>query len=453
MGRFYKFFIFLNFFLTFISCSEKIDNLNIAVFTSGNVTFKEALEQYANMSIEDKNKFKDMDEYFRFIRKIALEKIILNRAYKDKLDQEISVKSKIKEAELKGAKELVFEKFINSKIVITENHYKKYSKVYDLYQIVKKTDILDENKIKESRSLLENLSDQIKNINDFMEKAKQYSDDITGREGGYIGKIRLGIMEEAIDEEIKKMDINKVSKIVESSIGFHVFFIRDIEEVKIDELIKDRSLYELIYNEEKTRLEEEWYNKLLKDKNLIISKDKILNSVLENDTVIQYKDNKISKQDFLNTVERYKISSFPEPSNDDLLRLADNMGIELIINELAQDKKIINSKELKKRFKEEKEFLLINSYIEKNIALKKIDQNDIKEFYERNKISLFTHYNRNNVVYVQPLKEVEKFIEQKLDAENIQNSRYELYKKLVREDQLKIDEPLLAKFKEIAEKR
>ena len=73
-----------------------------------------------------------------------------------------------------------------------ESDYQKYKKRYEVYQIVKRTDHLDESKIKESRKLLETLSKDIEDLESFIEAAKKYSDDITAKDGGYIGKIRLG---------------------------------------------------------------------------------------------------------------------------------------------------------------------------------------------------------------------------------------------------------------------
>ena len=106
---------------------------------------------------------------------------------------------------------------------------------------------MNENKLAESRRSLESLSKSIKTLEQFKEAAIKYSDDITSKKGGYVGEIRIGIMEEEIDKQLEKLGVGKVSTVIETSVGYHLIFIESEREKNIEELIRDKSIYDEIY--------------------------------------------------------------------------------------------------------------------------------------------------------------------------------------------------------------
>lgn len=441
-----RFFLILVFIAIFFSC-DKSSTTNVATFKGGVVTLKEVIDRYNALSFEDKKRVNTQEDFFRFARMIALEKIILDKAYQQKLDLEKDIQEEIEKAKSRVAKEILFEKNIDKKVKITEKNYQKYKKAYEVYQIVKRTDMLDQKKVLESRKLLEDIASKIDTLDSFKKYAEKYSDDVTASVGGYIGKVRLGVMEEAIDEELMKVKLNKVSNVVESSVGLHLLYVTGVEEIPLEQLLQDSKLREEIFREEKLRMEEEWFNSLLKHSGLKIYKDKITGKASPDDVVVEYKGSKIRRADIDQTVNRYRMNSFPEPTKEDLIRLAENMGVELILNDISSKKSITDTALFKKRFKREKEFILINNFIERTLLNKEISRDDLRDFYEKNKNQLFTHIDKDGRKYVQPYAEVEKFIEYKINSENRQNARYELYRKLVSDADLKIDEKVFPKFR------
>ena len=408
---------------------------------------KEAVDEFNNLSETSKKDLNNEEGYFRFIRKIALERIILDKAYKDGLDKDQYVLSMIEKAKKETAFEILKKKNIVDKIIVGNDDYKKYKKRYELYQIVKRKDILDQSKIEESRELLERLSKEIKDLSTFIEKAREYSDDLNTSSNGYIGKVSLGVFEDAIDNEIKKMKIGEVSKVVESSMAFHIFYLNDIEEVKDEELYKNDNIFEMIYREKRAKLEEDWYKKLLKDKDLKIYKNKVKDEIYDDQVIAEYKGKNITRKQFFKVVDSYKAYQLPEPSEDDLIKLLENMGLELVVSYKSDDNSIYNSKDYKEKIKEKIKFLLINTYIDRNVIKPEITEEAIKDFYNKNIKTLFTFQLEDGKIFVQPLDEVKKMIIQKIEEANVSNARFDLYRKLVEDAQLKIHEELFKDFK------
>ena len=108
---------------------------------------------------------------------------------------------------------------------------------------------------------------------------------------------------------------------------------------------------------------------------------------------------------------------------------------------------IINSGDFKKRLEKEKDFIITGDYIESHLNAGAVSDDAIKEFYDKNRNTLFTFKQPNGRLYVQPVGEVKNFITQKLQEKNVQDARYNLYRKLVDEYKLKIDEKVLEDFK------
>ena len=228
-------FIFLFFiFLGLICCINNSSKVIVSRYDNGVVYLSEAIDEYNNLTSKDKNQMNDIDEYFRLVRKVALEKIILDKAYEQGLDKEDSIKIRLKKIKKDVGFEILQKKNVLDKIVIGDIDYKKYKKKYELYQIVKRTDVPEQSKIAQFRSLLKEISIENKDLSSFMDNAKKYSDDVTASHGGFVGKIRLGVMEEEIDKVIENLYIGKVSDIIESSIGLHLFFINSIEKTPIN---------------------------------------------------------------------------------------------------------------------------------------------------------------------------------------------------------------------------
>jgi len=438
--------VFLVFFsaFAFFSCKADPAKVVVASFDSGSVTLKESLDEYKNLSDEEKKSYKNKEDLSKFVRKIVLEKIIVKKAVQDSFDKNDTFINKIEETKNNIAYSILKKRNVTSKINITEADYAKYKKIYEVYQIVKKTDTLDKKDIEKSKKTLLEISKSIKNLDDFKEMAKKNSDDITSESGGLLGKIRLGIMEDEIDKEIQSIGIGKVSKIIETNVGLHLIFVNSIDDISIKELLKDSGLYEILYKQQEEKYENQWYDSLLSDFSLRIDKNELKKKIADEKTIIEYKDKKISRKEVLETVSKFRQGgAFPEPTQEELLELVKKMAIKIILDNQFKDNSLINSNEFKERLEKEKKFLMIKEYIDKNLDIKKPSDDEIKSFYNDNLKTLFSFKQENGKVEVQKLETAKDFIIQKISMKNIQEARYSLYRKLIDDDHYKIDEKQL----------
>jgi parvulin-like peptidyl-prolyl isomerase len=438
-------FFVLVFTILMFSCKNKD---KVAVFNDGYVCHYEVIDRFKSLSVEDKKNINTDDDIYKFIRKIALEKIILDKAIKENFDKKDSLIKELEKSKKQIGFDILKKRNVIDKISINRDDYKKYTKTYNLYQIVKRINVNDPKKIEAEKTLLKDIAKNIKDIEAFKEYAKKYSDDITAQSDGYVGKIRLGVMEEQIDNVISKLPTNKVSDVVESSSGLHLLYVSSIDEVKIDDLLYDKELFNSIYNEKRIKLEESWYENLIKDTGLKIDEKSIKENIQDDQiVVISYKDKKVTAKEFFDIVNSYKQSNFPEPTQDDLLKLAKSIALNIIIEKKALDPAITKSKEFKDKLEKEKKFLMLNDYVSSKITQPVITDELIKNFYEQNKSLLFTFKLDDGRIYIQPIDEVKKFIAQKLESALIQESKINMYKKIIDDEKLVINNDKIAKIK------
>jgi parvulin-like peptidyl-prolyl isomerase len=440
----YNLSVFLALILILITNCNADMQTKVAKYDNGFVTYGEVQESYRALTDDERAKFTNTNEYFKFVRQIALEKIIVDKAVNEGLADTKDFVSKIEDIKKKTVYNLLKKNKVLDKINISEADYARYKKKYDLYQIVKRSDTLDNAKIDQSKTLLANLSKQIKDLDSFKENAVKYSDDVTAKEGGFVGKIRPGIMDDQIDKVMESLGTGKVSKVIETNSTLHIIFVNSIENTSFDELLKDKDLYNAIYKEKENKLENEWYENILADFSLNIDKKEMNGKTADETVVVRYKDKTITRKEILLTVEKLRQNNtFPEPTEDELFNLVRNMGLNLILEDKMNDKEMTGSKEFKDRIEAEKKFLLVNDYIKKHAEAAPITDEDIKKFYDENINTLFSFKQDNGKLFVQNLSEVREFISQKLETKYIQDARYNLYRKLVDETHFKVDDKSL----------
>jgi peptidyl-prolyl cis-trans isomerase C len=443
----FNFFSFLLFLMILVvNCNADMQK-KVATFDNGFVTFGEVSERYKALQEEERNKFTNTNEYFKLIRQMALEKIIEKKAVNEGIADAPDFISKLDDAKKKTVYSILKKKNVLDKINITESDYARYKKAYEVYQIVKRTDTLDNSKIAESKEFLKNLSTKINDLESFKEYAKKYSDDISAKDGGFIGKIRLGLMDEEIDKAIESLGTGKVSKIIETNASLHIIFVNSIENIGFDELLKDKNLYNTIYKQKEDKLENEWYENILSDFSLHIDKKEMKGKTPDDTVVVRYKDKTITRKEILKTVENLRQgNTFPEPTEDELFNLVKNMGLNMILEDKTKDPQVTGSREFKDQIEEQKKFLLTNDYINRHLETVKISDDDIKKFYDDNINTLFSFKQDNGKTYVQKIGEVKEFISQKLETKRIQDARYELYRRLIDESHFKVDDKSLSEL-------
>ena len=74
----------------------------------------------------------------------------------------------------------------------------------------------------EARSLIDDLSTQIKNGGDFAELAGQHSDCPSGKQGGNLGQFGRGQMVKAFEDTAFGLAVGATSDVVETPFGYHI---------------------------------------------------------------------------------------------------------------------------------------------------------------------------------------------------------------------------------------
>lgn len=430
-------------FIFLSSCSD--DKTIVATFQGGEIPLSDLTQLVSKLTKEERSHLKTEDDYFKFVRKVAIEKIILNEVYKSGLDKKTDIQEKIESIKKSTAFDILRDKNVIQKVKVLESDYQKYTNIYELYQIVLRTDTLNDGKLDNSDKLLNDIKTKVKTLDDFKSFAMKYSEDITASEGGYLGSIRPGIMDDEIDKVLSEIKLCKVSDIIETYAGKHLIWVNSVKKIDVKELINDRKLYEAIYNQKVETVENDWYEKISKSSDLNINYDLML-SKNQSDIVIKYKDRYITRKDVNDKVERLRQGVFPNPTDEELKRLVKDMAIKLVLDEKISSDTILHSPEYKYQSDFKVNYFLINEYINANKSTKVITDGDVIKFYNENKQTLFTFKTKNNNDYIQPLYEVEKFIKQKIESTNDKESRFELYRKIVNEYKLSISNEALAIF-------
>ena len=185
----------------------------------GVILQEEFLAEYNGYGQDEKSQIKTYDDYFKIVRKLALKKIIYKHALDAQFDRKPELEAKLIEAKKNIGYEIMRKRNVLDKIQVLESDFNKYKKSYSLYQIVRRTDTLDESRIANSRRIMQNLASSIKTLDDFKENAAKYSEDITAGKGGFMGNIRRGLLEDELDAALAKLSDGEMSGVVETNNG------------------------------------------------------------------------------------------------------------------------------------------------------------------------------------------------------------------------------------------
>jgi len=99
--------------------------------------------------------------------------------------------------------------------------------------MVRKT---DDRKDEDSRKKMESILPKAKKTDDFASLAKEESEGPYSDEGGDMGYIMPGQTVDEIDSVIFSLTKGEVSDVVETPIGYHIFYIEDMREPRTLEL-------------------------------------------------------------------------------------------------------------------------------------------------------------------------------------------------------------------------
>jgi hypothetical protein len=220
------------------------------------------------------------------------------------------------------------------------------------------------------------------------------------------------------------------------------------EKADMEELFRDRRLYDAIYAQKQEDLENVWYTKLLEEKDLQIIEDNIGSSNEDSEVVI-YQGRKITMAQIKQMIDDLRKNGFPTPTKSELKMKVKDMAAKLVLEVKMESPELLESNEFKAAAKSACDYYLMNEYIDRNKVLEPVTDVQIQEFYDKNQTTLFTFKDENGKTFVQPISQVKKFIEQKVQDRNIQTARYQLYQNLIKQYNLQIsDDALLLLMKE-----
>lgn len=86
------------------------------------------------------------------------------------------------------------------------------------------------------RTVMEGLLEEIRGGADFAQLAREYSQDGSASEGGYLGWFERGDMIRALDDAAFQLQPGQVSGVVESAFGYHIVFVEDRETPSLEEV-------------------------------------------------------------------------------------------------------------------------------------------------------------------------------------------------------------------------
>ncbi|MBK3332773.1 hypothetical protein GWK41_06795 [Persephonella atlantica] len=97
---------------------------------------------------------------------------------------------------------------------------------------------------------------------DFGDVAYRYSDDLSRIKGGEIGFVHKGRFEKKVEEEIYKLKVGQISKIIETELGFHII---KVEGKRPSRIVPFKQIKDKLRRELTEKIRKEKYEALLND--------------------------------------------------------------------------------------------------------------------------------------------------------------------------------------------
>lgn len=97
----------------------------------------------------------------------------------------------------------------------------------------------------EIKDKLESIKKEIENGSDFSELAKKYSQDtLSADDGGDLGWVAIGDMDEAFEKTLFSMNLNSISEVVSTQFGYHLIKLNEIRNKDPEPLAEKRKIFE-----------------------------------------------------------------------------------------------------------------------------------------------------------------------------------------------------------------
>lgn len=177
-----------------------------------------------NQSLQSKEGFNALAD------EIVNQEILLNDAYKNKLDQDEEFTSELDRVKNSMLINYIMHKIFEGVEISEEETIKYYEDHKDTLNpptLYEASHILVHD-LEEAKSIKEEIDKGL----DFKEAAKKYSIDPSKENGGDLGKFPKGVMVKEFQDGLDSIEIGQVSEPVKSQFGYHIIKLHNIENVE-----------------------------------------------------------------------------------------------------------------------------------------------------------------------------------------------------------------------------
>jgi len=216
-------------------------------------------EEEVSAQIEEvKRKFQSQDAFKAFLTQQGISLENLRKRYKEQIAirklHHFEVRQKVVVSPLEI--EQYYESHLDD---FTEKEKLKVKTI----MIKKKEKKDDVSTIDEAQMMMEKIVAQLKEGAQFSELAKQYSEGMHAEEGGSLGFIKRGEMIVEFDDVLFDLSVGELSPILETDIGYHIFFVEAKQEKKVRSLSENKDeIQNIIFRTKSKERFEKWMKEL-----------------------------------------------------------------------------------------------------------------------------------------------------------------------------------------------
>ena len=166
----------------------------------------------------------------------------------------------------------LIQEHVNSKVSVSEKEMREYFDKSDEFH--KKEKVRSLHIMVESEEEIREIQKEIRRKQkSFSSLAKEYSLGPEGVQGGDLGYFEAGQMPEEFDD-VFKLKINKVSEIIRTPYGFHLFKVVDkVQERKMDFEESRSSIKKILLRDLQDKAFQKWFLKLKRNARIVIKYD------------------------------------------------------------------------------------------------------------------------------------------------------------------------------------
>ena len=166
----------------------------------------------------------------------------------------------------------LIQEHVNSKVSVSEKEMREYFDKSDEFH--KKEQVRALHIMVESEEEIRNIQKEIRRKQKtFSSLAKEYSLGPEGIQGGDLGYFEAGQMPEEFDD-VFKLKINKISDIIRTPYGFHLFkVVGKIQERKMDFEESRSSINKILLRDLQDKAFQKWFLKLKRNARIVIKYD------------------------------------------------------------------------------------------------------------------------------------------------------------------------------------